>query len=167
MINFLKNLFNKNSSEKKGCCGGGCKSETVEINFQVEDADIQILQNLDEKIIVGQIVSVEAHPDPKMTKVKVTKCIIDGGETATILCGGTNVTAGIIVPIATVGTQLTPDFQIGEREIRGVVSRGMICARAELGISTGEEKKGEIWILDPNAKMLIGQSFIDIFASNA
>ena len=53
----------------------------------------------------------------------------------------------MIVPVATVGTDLGGGFVIGERAIRGEMSHGMLCAQAELGLSAESEEKGQIWPL--------------------
>lgn len=120
--------------------------------------DREKLRNIDPGVVIGQIVSITAHPDPNMTKVRVTRCDIGNGQTETILCGGVNIEEGAYVPVAKVGTVLPGDFAIGERDIRGVVSRGMICARKELGIDASTEPEKGIWLLPEGAKPYLGVS---------
>ncbi|MCK5460858.1 hypothetical protein KAI58_02645 [Candidatus Gracilibacteria bacterium] len=158
IINFFKKLFRKLLyRKKKGCLDG-------EVLLNLEGEDKKIVQNLDARIVVGKILEIKKHPDPKITKVKITKCDLGGGKTEQILCGGTNIKEGLIVPIATVGSQLSQDFIIGEREIRGIVSRGMICARAELGVSTAGEEKGQIWELSSQMEFFLGKSLNKVLA---
>ena len=105
-----------------------------------------------------KILEIETHPDPKMTKVRVTKTDIGNGVVEQILCGGVNIEVGAIVPVATVGTVLGEDFVIGEREIRGVVSRGMICSREELGLPKGDQVDHGIWILPSECEAFLGKT---------
>ena len=129
-MNFFKKLFGAQKSNKGCCCCCGPKL--------LSETDAAILKNTDERIVVGKIHEIKAHPDPKVTKVRVTQTEIAPGKTEQILCGGVNIAEGAYVPVATVGAKLSEDFEIGERAIRGEVSRGMICSREELGLSRGE-----------------------------
>lgn len=118
---------------------------------------MNVLKNLDERIVVGKVLEVTPHPDPSITKVRVTRTDLGNGTTEQILCGGTNLEAGFIVPVATIGAKLSEDFEIGVRKIANVESRGMICARAELGLSPNGEQKGEIWSLPEEAEKYLGK----------
>ncbi len=128
----------------------------------ITTADYEILQKSDPNIVIGKIIEIIVHPDPKITKVKITKCDLGNNHIEQILCGGINIEEGLVVPIAKIDTQLSPDFVINERMIRGEVSRGMICARAELGISLQTEEDGQIWILPPESEKFLGKSLSDI-----
>ena len=57
--------------------------------------------------------------------------------------------------VATVGTKLSEDFEIGARKIRGVESNGMICAKDELGMN--KESEG-IWELPKSFESVLGKS---------
>ncbi len=109
--------------------------------------DTEILKNADPKIVIGKIHKITAHPDPAITKVRVTQTEIAPGKMEQILCGGVNIEEGAYVPVATVGAKLSEDFEIGERKIRGEVSRGMICSRTELGLAKNDEPDHGIWLL--------------------
>lgn len=102
-------------------------------------------------VVVGHVVSKEAHPDAE----KLSVCTVDVGadEHLTIVCGAPNVDAGQNVPVATVGTTLPGDFKIKKSKIRGVPSFGMICSVKELDL--GEDHDG-IWVLPEGLKA--GQS---------
>ncbi len=153
MINIFKKLFGKKEQSPSSCCGGGCcGAKAIELGLTSEEK--LTLAQSSELIVIGKIIEKKDHPDPKMTKVKV--CQVDlGGETEQILCGGTNTYEGQIVATAKVGTKLSPEFEIGERDIRGQVSRGMICAKSELGLSQ-EEEKGSIWDLPKELESKLG-----------
>ncbi len=148
-MSFWSKLFGK----KKPSCCESCEVQTDVLNIPAEEKEI--LKSCDGKIVIGKILEIEAHPDPKMTKVRVTKTDI-GETTEQILCGGVNIEVGAIVPVATVGTVLGENFMIGEREIRGVVSRGMICSRTELNLPQGDEGDHGIWILPSECEALLG-----------
>jgi len=96
-------------------------------------------------VIVGEVLSVQPHPDAD----KLSVCRVNTGfdESLQIVCGAPNVATGQKVPVATVGTALTPDFTIKKAKLRGVESNGMICAEDELGLS--DDHSG-IMVLDPS-----------------
>ena len=142
MLTFIKSLFNR--------------STTTDDQLHLSDQDQATLHSIDDKIVVGKILSIRPHSNEKMTKVQVTKCDLGNGKTEQILCGGTNIAEGMIVPVATIDTDLGGGFIIGERDIRGEASRGMICAKAELGLKDHDEKKGEIWPLPSSLEVKLG-----------
>ncbi|MDR2578584.1 MAG: phenylalanine--tRNA ligase subunit beta [Chitinispirillales bacterium] len=87
---------------------------------------------------VARVVSRDPHPGAD----KLSLCQVDdgsGGEPLQIVCGAPNVTAGMTVALAVVGTQIAPDFKIGKAKIRGVESFGMLCSEKELGLSDSHE----------------------------
>jgi phenylalanyl-tRNA synthetase beta chain len=92
--------------------------------------------------VVAQVLEVGPHPDPKATKVRLTKVDDGTGEPLTVVCGAPNVTAGKRYPFARLGTRMPgpKGFIIEARPIRGVVSQGMLCSARELGL--GEEHDG-------------------------
>jgi phenylalanyl-tRNA synthetase beta chain len=141
-MNFFKKLFQPNTSCKSCSCCCGKKL--------LSDVDALILKNADEKIVVGKILAIASHPDESVTKVRVTQTEVAPGVVEQILCGGVNIEEGVYVPVATVGAKLSEDFEIGERKIRGELSRGMICSREELGLSKNDEPDHGIWILGEN-----------------
>ncbi len=155
MLNFLKNIFDKKSA-KKSCCGGCCQRQKS-IDLGISDSDKEALKKVADSVVVGKIVAISAHPDPKVTKVRVTKCDLGNGETEQILCGGANITEGQVVPVAKIGTDLGGGFVISERDIRGEVSRGMICARQEIGVTEIESEKGGIWPLPEQLESCLGR----------
>jgi phenylalanyl-tRNA synthetase beta chain len=85
------------------------------------------------EIVIGEIQSVEKHPNADRLSI----CMVDCGdsEPRQIICGAPNVAAGQKVPVALPGTVLGKDFKIKKAKVRGMHSDGMICAEDELGIS--------------------------------
>jgi phenylalanyl-tRNA synthetase beta chain len=100
--------------------------------------------------VIGRVLEVGPHPDPKATRVRVTRVDDGTGEPLTVVCGAPNVTAGKRYPFARLGTRVpgAQGFTIEARPIRGVVSQGMLCSARELGL--GEEHDG-ILELDTDA----------------
>lgn len=84
-----------------------------------------------ENIVVGKIIEAKKHPNADRLMVITVNV---GKEVLQIVCGDTKVTAGQKVAVALVGAELVNGMKIEEREVRGVKSRGMICAEDELGL---------------------------------
>lgn len=156
MFNFLKNIFGSAPTPKKECCGNCQCSGGEALDLGISDEDRAVLQTVADTIVVGKITAIASHPDPKVTKVRVTQCDLGNGATEQILCGGANIAEGQIVPVATIGTDLGGGFIIGERAIRGEVSRGMICARQEIGLTEIETEKGGIWAMPAGLEAKLG-----------
>ena len=93
-----------------------------------------------EKIVVGQIKSIEKHPDAD----KLIVCQVDiGQETIQIVTGARNVKEGNKVPVVLDGGKVAgghdggplPEdgIRIKAGKLRGVPSQGMMCSIEELG----------------------------------
>lgn len=89
-----------------------------------------------EKVFVGQILEITAHPDAD--KMRVTKTQV-GSEVYQIVCGANNIEVGQKVPVALVGAMLPGGFEIKKADKRGVESCGMICSETELGLAESSE----------------------------
>ncbi|WP_201554951.1 phenylalanine--tRNA ligase subunit beta [Psychrobacter immobilis] len=87
-------------------------------------------------VVVGEVISVEQHPDAD--KLRVTQVNIGAAEPLQIVCGAPNVTVGMKVPVATVGAVLPSDdkkgFTIKNGNLRGVDSNGMLCGASEIDL---------------------------------
>jgi len=87
------------------------------------------------KVVVGEILAAEAHPNADKLKV----CSVSAGaENFQVVCGAPNARVGIKVPFALIGAKLE-DFKIKKAKLRGVESFGMLCSERELGISDSHE----------------------------
>ncbi|RZS93047.1 phenylalanine--tRNA ligase subunit beta [Cuneatibacter caecimuris] len=95
-----------------------------------------------EKIVVGQILKIERHPDAD----KLIICQVDvGNETVQIVTGAPNVKVGDKVPVVLDGGRVAgghdggplPEagIKIKKGKLRGVESFGMMCSIEELGSS--------------------------------
>jgi phenylalanyl-tRNA synthetase beta chain len=109
-------------------------------------------------VVVGEIVSVEQHPDADKLRV----CQVAGnGDTAQVVCGAPNARAGIKVPFATVGAKLPGDFKIKKAKLRGVESFGMLCAQTELELGDDDDGLWELPADAPVGSDLIGYLDLD------
>lgn len=88
-------------------------------------------------VVVGRVLAVERHPNADT--LWLTRVDAGDGEPLEIVCGAQNVEAGQLVPVARVGAVLPGDRRIERSKIRGVVSNGMLCSAAELGIGSDED----------------------------
>lgn len=85
-----------------------------------------------EKVIVGEIISVEPHANADQLVV----CIVNNGVAKIrVVCGAKNCTAGDRAPLAMIGAALSNGVVVREQTVRGVVSQGMLCAEDEIGLS--------------------------------
>lgn len=90
-----------------------------------------------EKIVVAQIMEAVQHPNAD--KLKVTQVDAGEGQLRQIVCGAKNYQVGDKVPCCLPGTELPGGFTIGETKMRGVESKGMLAAAAEIGLPPGED----------------------------
>ena len=124
----------------------------------------------DAKIV--KVVECEKHPNAD----KLSACKIDAGadELIQVVCGAPNVHAGMwavwlppesIVP-NTYGT--ADEFTLGARELRGIMSNGMLASGKELAISDDHDGIVDITDADvPDGKILnAGMSFAEVFGLN-
>lgn len=86
-----------------------------------------------ENIVVGEILTVEKHPNADRLFV----CTVNVGkeEPITIVTSATNVTPGVFVPVALHKSVVAGGQKITKGKMRGVLSEGMFCSVAELGIT--------------------------------
>ena len=98
-------------------------------------------------VVVGHVLTCVKHPDAD--RLKITTVDLGQENIVQIVCGASNVEAGLKVPVATIGTKLFDkdgiEFEIKKGKIRGQESHGMICAEDELGLGSNHEG---IMILD-------------------
>ncbi|MDE2406332.1 MAG: phenylalanine--tRNA ligase subunit beta [Xanthomonadaceae bacterium] len=82
-------------------------------------------------VVVARILSAEKHPQADKLQV----CQVDAGLEAPlqIVCGAPNARAGLVAPLATIGTTVGT-LTIKAAKLRGVESNGMLCSAKELGI---------------------------------
>ncbi|WP_201617807.1 phenylalanine--tRNA ligase subunit beta [Psychrobacter urativorans] len=88
-------------------------------------------------VVVGEVISVEPHPDAD--KLRVTQVNIGNDAPIQIVCGAPNVYVGMKAPVATVGAVLPTNdsqgFHIKASELRGIASNGMLCGASEIDLT--------------------------------
>lgn len=100
-----------------------------------------------DRLVVARV--VDARPHPNADKLKV--CLVDTGrEKVDVVCGAPNVAAGQFTVYAPPETVLPDGQKIERAAIRGVMSAGMLCSLAELGL---EEKSPGIHLFDKSIKI--------------
>ena len=105
-------------------------SEALEsLGFEIESTN-NIEPNY-KNIVVGKVVDI--YPHNNADKLRITQVDV-GSNTYEIVCGAWNFDVGAIVPVALPKSHIVDNFLIEKREIRGVVSNGMICSARELGL---------------------------------
>lgn len=106
--------------------------------------------------VVGRVLFQRSHPNSD----HLSLCRLDiGSGEVEVVCGAPNVVEGASVPVITVGGELPGGFKIEERKIRGVVSAGMICSKAELGL---EERSSGIWNFEAGLELAPGTDLSEL-----
>ncbi len=160
----------------------GIDELVTKINQQLGGVEqVTDLTDIYKDAVIVRVVECEKHPNAD----KLSVCKIEIGDDTpnskfqipnsaglvTVVCGAPNVHAGMwavwlppesIVP-STYGT--AEPFKLGARELRGVVSNGMLAAGDELAINSDHDGIVEITERDvPSGRILqAGQSFASVF----
>ena len=107
----------------------------------LEVTDIERVGGDWDGVVVGRVLEVRPHPNAdRLRLVTVDR----GAERQTVVCGAPNVAAGQDIAFAPEGAMLTDPRtgnprKLKKSRIRGVVSGGMVCSEAELGLSAEHE----------------------------
>jgi len=118
-----------------------CGPSVERIRYQGSDLD---------KIVIGKILAIAKHPNADKLRLVETDL---GSKKLTVVCGGSNLVAGMKVAVALSGAKVRWHgegelVELTPTEIRGVKSEGMICAAEEIGLGEQFVKKDEKEILD-------------------
>ncbi|HLD31257.1 MAG TPA: phenylalanine--tRNA ligase subunit beta [Patescibacteria group bacterium] len=140
-LNWLKDLVNIPSSLTPEKMAARLILSTTEIEGIEKSGEIL------DKILIGEVLECEKHPNAD--RLSVTKVDIGSGKKLNIVCGAPNVARGQKVAVALSGVTLPNGLTLEKREVRGIMSEGMICAEDELGLSKSHEG---IMVLPPGAK---------------
>lgn len=103
-----------------------------------EVEEIKIVGEHLEMIRVAEVLKVDKHPDAD--KLTLVTFKLSDQVTKKVVCGAKNVTSGMKVPYAPLGTKFPKGLVLEPKKIRGIVSEGMLCSEEELGFS--EEASG-------------------------
>jgi phenylalanyl-tRNA synthetase beta chain len=87
-------------------------------------------------VVVSNVLEVAKHPNAD----RLSLCRVDGGAgEVRVVCGASNVHAGMIAALATVGAKLPDGTVIRKSKIRGEESQGMLCSARELALAEDHE----------------------------
>ena len=117
----------------------------------VEVEGVEELSRRYDGIIIGLIKEVLPHPNAD--KLRICKVDIGDGEIKDIVCGGSNLEAGMKVVVACPGAYVRwhgegEPVEIKNAKLRGVESFGMICASVEVGMDALFPAKDDHEIMD-------------------
>jgi len=87
-----------------------------------------------DSVLVGRVEEVRNHPDAD--RLSVCMVSLGDGESVPVVCGAPDVAPGACYPFVPPGTTLSGIGTIREAEIRGQLSKGMLCSARELGLGT-------------------------------
>lgn len=146
-INWIKDYVDLNGIDIKKLIESFTLA-TAEVEDIIEKgADIQ-------NVVVGEILSVENHPESK--KLHLLK--VDAGEKiCNIVCGAPNVAVGQKVALALAGGRVCGG-EIKNAVVAGCESEGMCCSEKELGIS--DDHSG---IMELDSSLKNGTDIKDIY----
>lgn len=172
-FNWLKQYVNLPDSVSADEVASKLKLTTVEVENVIKQGE-----NL-ENIVVGKVVTEEKHPDAdklKVYRVDIGPSASSGrsgqAEQLQIVCGGSNVYAGMLVALAKVGAKVRWHgegelIELKPTKIRGVESQGMICQSTEIGLGEMFSLKSEKEILDlTDYKFEVGQNISEALGLN-
>ncbi len=135
----------------KEYCTTGVSPEEFAKELSLRSLSVERIEHFHETwnaVVVGTIVNITAHP--QATKLRIAEVDLGNGRREGIVCGGANIAIGQRVPVALPGARVRWHGEgdlitLQETEIRGVKSVGMICAPAELGLTTVTVGERDIW----------------------
>ncbi|SER41331.1 phenylalanyl-tRNA synthetase beta chain [Nitrosomonas sp. Nm51] len=140
-----------------------CTSEELAHSLTMAGLEVEAIEPVAasfDKVVVAEVLTVEKHPNADRLRI----CQVNVGDHAKeplqIVCGASNVHAGIKVPCALVGAQLQ-DMEIKSAKLRGIQSSGMLCSARELGVS--ENADGLLMLPDTAP---VGQDFRTYYELN-
>ena len=123
-IDWIKDFVNLNDVDTK---------ELVN-RFTLSSAEIEGVETTNahlKNMWVVEITHIEKHPNADSLNLVTFK--INDKETRKVVCGASNVKIGLKTAYAPIGTVLPGGFELVPKEIRGILSEGMLCSESELG----------------------------------
>ena len=107
-------------------------------------------------VVISRVLEAAKHPNAD----KLSLCRVDSGKgELRIVCGAPNVAAGMIVPLATVGTTMPNGLVIKAAKIRGEESQGMLCSGRELQLTEDHDGILDLRTFMKGVEFVVGQPF--------
>ncbi len=100
-----------------------------------------------DNVIIGKVVACDPHP--RKENLKVCKVELGKDLQTTVVCGAPNVRVGMKAPLALPGAVLAGDIIVQSVDKYGIMSDGVLCSQADLGLSDDHSGLMEI---DPAIK---------------
>ncbi len=107
-----------------------------------------------QNVVVGQVLSMERHPDSD--HMWICQVAVGKEEPIQVVTGAQNVKVNDLVPVALHKSTLPGGKKIEKGKLRGVVSNGMLCSFAELGLDQRDFPAAYadgIWILSDDPEL--------------
>jgi phenylalanyl-tRNA synthetase beta chain len=117
-------------------------AQLTELGMELESVSL-LGQGLD-GIVVARVLEVREHPDAD--RIRLVDVDAGDGVPLQICCGATNMVAGDLVPLATIGTVMPGGMEIARRKLRGQESNGMLCSAREMEL--GDDHAGILVLSD-------------------
>ncbi len=115
--------------------------EEVARNLSLHAFSVERLHRMDElldHVMVGRVKEISSHPNADKLRI-ATVDVGSFGTSVPIVCGGVNLSEGMLVAVALPGAKVRwhgegEPVELKTTEIRGARSEGMICAASEIGL---------------------------------
>ena len=114
----------------------------------------ELVNDLEPKFVVGEIVEMVAHPDSDHLNICQVKVAAD--KVVQIVAGAPNAKVGLKTIVALPGAMMPKGNLIFPGELRGVASFGMMCSPRELQLPNAPQKRG---IIELASSEVVGTAF--------
>ena len=130
--------------------------EIAILNQELSQAGFEqkLVNDLEPKFVVGEIVEMVAHPDSDHLNICQVKVAAD--KKVQIVAGAPNVKVGLKTIVALPGAMMPKGNLIFPGKLRGVESCGMMCSPRELQLPNAPQKRGVIELASSEA---VGTAF--------
>ena len=118
----------------------------------LEVGGVETMAAVSPKVVIGEIVSIEPHP--RSDKLGICAVNVGRHRNLSIVCGAPNAREGLKTAVALIGAELPGGIKISKTRIRDIVSSGMMCSSAELGLDDDREGIMELDDSVPNGMLL-------------
>jgi len=113
-----------------------------------------LINDLQPKFVVGEIVEMIAHPDSDHLNICQVQVAAD--KTLQIVAGAPNARVGLKTIVALPGAMMPSGALIFPGKLRGEDSYGMMCAPRELALPNAPQKRG---IIELDDSAVVGEAF--------
>ena len=114
----------------------------------------ELVNDLDPKFVVGEIMEMVAHPDSDHLNICQVKVAAD--KVVQIVAGAPNAKVGLKTIVALPGAMMPKGNVIFPGELRGEKSFGMMCSPRELQLPNAPQKRG---IIELASSEVVGTAF--------